>query len=157
MQPLLPCSHSFPGWDGGLLSAPAIVWHLILSDVAIAAIYFALAIGLFIYVTAKKGSPPFPEVLLSLSLLFGSCGVTHTYNVLVLFEPSFWGEAAANWMTVVFSFLTAFIWFRKYHGIINYTEATLVMRRFVQRRQEELFERLAEIERQHKEGSDLSP
>lgn len=151
MQPL-PCSYSFPGWDGGLFSAPAVVWHLVLSDLCIATSYAILSVGLFLYATSKRGSPPFPDMILLLVLVFASCGVTHVFNIVVLFTPSFWGEAMANWGTVGFSALAVLFWRMRYHGIVNYTEANDYVRRYVQRQQEELSNRLDEIERRHREG-----
>lgn len=152
MQPL-PCSHSFPGWDGSLIEAPAVVWNLMLSDLGIAIVYAVLTTVFFLYATSKRGAPPFPEMILLLALIFASCGATHIFNIIVLFTPSFWGESWANWMTVGFSVLGFVFWKRRYHGIIDYSEANSYMRRYVQRQQEELATRLDELERHQRQGN----
>lgn len=148
MNDYLPCYHAFPGWDGGLLNAPAVVWNLILSDLGVFTAYIIIAWGLMRYATQRDS--PFKDITILFSLFIGFCGISHAVKIAVLFIPAFWAEAVVQWLTFNFSIAAAAVWFFKYKDMVDYSSATEAMRKSFLARQKSLLERLEKIEREIK-------
>lgn len=85
---------------------PPLLWTLVASDSIIAASYFSIPFAIFYF--AKKR----PDVSKRwLFLLFGlfiiACGLTHLFDVLIIWKPNYWANAVARVLTAAISLGTA--------------------------------------------------
>lgn len=85
---------------------PTLLWTLVASDSIIAVSYFSIPFAIWYF--AKKR----PDISQRwLFLLFGlfiiACGVTHFFDVLIIWQPNYWANAVAKVLTATFSLGTA--------------------------------------------------
>lgn len=90
---------------------PALLWTLVISDSVIALSYFSIPFAIWYF--AKK-RPDIPNRWLF--LLFGAfiiaCGITHLFDVLNIWQRTYWGDAASRVITATLSLTTAIVLWR---------------------------------------------
>ncbi|MCV6639186.1 ATP-binding protein [Candidatus Albibeggiatoa sp. nov. NOAA] len=89
-------------WDENLVRL-----HII-SDTAIGVAYFSIPFML-LYLTIKRNDLPFKGIFLLFSLFIISCGTSHLFSILTLYEPYYWIEGIVKAITAIVSILTAIL------------------------------------------------
>ena len=82
------------------------------ADVIIALSYFSIPAALMVFVQKRKDNITFGFLFWLFSLFIFSCGVTHIFEIYVLWHPVYWAEGWAKVVTAIASFTTA-IWLWK--------------------------------------------
>jgi len=90
---------------------PAVVWLEVISDLAIAAAYFAIPLLLF-DVVRKRPDPRFRKIALLFVLFIAACGTTHVLAVWTLWHPMYRLEGVAKAVTALASVATATVLLR---------------------------------------------
>lgn len=98
-QSLLP--HGFClTWNAPLL------WTMVVSDAVIALSYFSIPFGLW-YFAKKRPDIPYRWLMVVFGIFIVACGVTHIFEILNIWQPSYWASAYAKLFTGIVSFATA--------------------------------------------------
>lgn len=85
---------------------PALVWLQVLSNGAIAAAYVAIFATL-VYLVQRIRDIPFQWMYVAFAVFIVACGVTHIFDVVVIWEPAYWHDGAVRALTAVASVGTA--------------------------------------------------
>ncbi|MCJ8313607.1 MAG: HAMP domain-containing histidine kinase [Saccharospirillaceae bacterium] len=91
---------------------PNILWTSVISDVLTAFAYFSITAAVIIFVK-KRHDLPYPWFfLLSGSVIFLACGISHLISAIVIWEPIYGISAVAKAITAITSVATGIvIWF----------------------------------------------
>lgn len=87
---------------------PLLLWALVGSDSVIAVSYFSIPFALW-YFTRKRPDIRGRWLFTLFGLFIVACGITHLLDVLTVWRPNYWANAAAKAMTAGLSFGTAVI------------------------------------------------
>lgn len=87
---------------------PALVLLFNVSNIAIAAAYFAIPLALFYFVRKRKDLA-FSWIFRMFAAFIWACGVTHLMKVWTIYHGSYWAEALMDTWTAVISVATALI------------------------------------------------
>ena len=90
------------------LWTPTLLWLQVSSNALIALAYFAIAGGLAVLVR-RVDEMPFGTMYWAFSTFIFACGVTHAFDVLVIWEPYYWVDAGFRVVTAVASLGTALL------------------------------------------------
>lgn len=89
----LPASGNFfdtsafpPRWHCGSWS-PLLGWLTILSELTIAAAYFAIPLAIVFYVRRRRGEVPFPHLFWLFSIFIVACGSGHLVDAIIFWWP----------------------------------------------------------------------
>lgn len=85
---------------------PALLWTLVVSDAVIALSYFSIPFALW-YFAKKRPDIPYRWLMVVFGMFIVACGVTHIFDILNIWQPSYWASAYAKAFTAVISFATA--------------------------------------------------
>ncbi|WP_019899375.1 EAL domain-containing protein [Methylotenera mobilis] len=85
---------------------PALLWTLVVSDAVIALSYFSIPFALW-YFAKKRPDIPYRWLMVVFGMFIVACGVTHIFDILNIWQPSYWASAYAKAFTAVISFTTA--------------------------------------------------
>jgi signal transduction histidine kinase len=87
---------------------PGILWTQVLSNAAIGLAYMAIAATLFNLVRRVRDIP-FQWMYLAFGVFIVTCGITHFFDIVVIWEPSYWIDGAIRTVTAIASVATAFL------------------------------------------------
>ncbi|WP_036300030.1 bifunctional diguanylate cyclase/phosphodiesterase [Methylotenera sp. L2L1] len=85
---------------------PALLWTLVVSDAVIALSYFSIPFALW-YFAKKRPDIPYRWLMIVFGMFIVACGVTHIFDILNIWQPSYWASAYAKAFTATISFATA--------------------------------------------------
>jgi len=85
---------------------PSLLWTLVVSDALIALSYFSIPFGLW-YFAKKRPDIPYRWLMVVFGVFIVACGVTHIFDIVNIWQPSYWASAYAKAFTAVISFATA--------------------------------------------------
>lgn len=85
---------------------PDVLMLHILSDALIALAYFSIPALLLLFVR-KRPDLPFTPVFWMFSLFIVSCGLTHVFDIVVIWQPVYWLQGAVKALTATASIATA--------------------------------------------------
>lgn len=87
-------------WNSSLL------WTLVVSDAVIALSYFSIPFALW-YFAKKRPDIPYRWLMVMFGFFIVACGITHVFDVVNIWQPSYWASAYAKLFTATISFATA--------------------------------------------------
>ncbi|QFU21641.1 HAMP domain-containing histidine kinase [Shewanella eurypsychrophilus] len=91
---------------------PDILWTSVISDVVTALAYFSITLAVIVFVKRRKDLPYPWFFLLSGSVIFLACGLSHLINAIVIWEPIYGVSSISKAVTAVTSLATGIvIWF----------------------------------------------
>lgn len=90
---------------------PELVWLHALSDLVIALSYFAIPITIFIIVRKRKSAIPFVWVFWMFATFIFFCGLTHVFEIMSIWNPSYYIEGLIKVLTAAVSLATAIVMF----------------------------------------------
>ena len=91
---------------------PDILWTSVISDLVTTLAYFSITIAVIVFVQRRKDLPYPWFFLLSGSVVFLACGVSHLINAIVIWEPIYAVSSIAKAVTALTSLATGtVIWF----------------------------------------------
>ena len=85
---------------------PALVWLQVLTNGFVGLSYFTITITLVVLVRRVRNIP-FQWMYLSFGTFIIACGITHFFDILVIWEPVYWIDGAVRAITAVASLGTA--------------------------------------------------
>ncbi len=85
---------------------PSLLWTLVVSDALIALSYFSIPFGLW-YFAKKRPDIPYRWLMVVFGVFIVACGVTHIFDIVNIWQPSYWASAYAKAFTAAISFATA--------------------------------------------------
>jgi len=85
---------------------PALLWTLVVSDAVIALSYFSIPFALW-YFAKKRPDIPYRWLMIVFGIFIVACGITHLFDILNIWYPSYWASAYAKLLTASVSFATA--------------------------------------------------
>jgi diguanylate cyclase (GGDEF)-like protein/PAS domain S-box-containing protein len=85
---------------------PALLWTLVASDALIALSYFSIPFALW-YFAKKRPDIPYRWLMVVFGVFIVACGITHIFDILNIWRPSYWVSAYAKVFTAIASFVTA--------------------------------------------------
>src|SRR3977135_3242795 len=86
---------------------PSLLWLQVLSNGVIAASYVAISATLAYLVYVLRDTLPFKWAYLSFGAFIVLCGVTHMFDVYVIWHPAYWTDGAVRALTAAVSAGTA--------------------------------------------------
>lgn len=87
-------------WNSSLL------WTLVVSDAVIALSYFSIPFALW-YFAKKRPDIPYRWLMVTFGFFIVACGITHVFDIVNIWQPSYWASAYAKLFTATISFATA--------------------------------------------------
>ena len=85
---------------------PGLVWLEVLSNGAIALAYIAI-FSTLVYLTRRISGIPFQRMYLAFAVFIVSCGFTHIFDIIVIWDPAYWLDGSMRAVTAVASLGTA--------------------------------------------------
>ena len=85
---------------------PGLVWLQVLSNGAIALAYIAIFATL-VYLLRRISGIPFQRMYLAFAVFIVSCGFTHVFDIIVIWDPAYWLDGSMRAVTAVASLGTA--------------------------------------------------
>jgi len=89
-----------------LLWTPSLLWTYVVSDSLIGLSYYSIPFALF-YFVRRRTDLPFIWMFVLFGIFIAACGTTHLSEVLDIWIPLYWLDAAIKAVTAVVSVLTA--------------------------------------------------
>lgn len=90
---------------------PALLWTLVISDSVIALSYFTIPFAIW-YFAQKRPDIPNRWLFWLFGAFIIACGITHFFDVLNIWQRSYWSDAAFRVLTAVLSLTTAIVLWR---------------------------------------------
>lgn len=90
---------------------PALLWTLVISDSIIALSYFTIPFAIW-YFAQKRPDIPNRWLFWLFGAFIIACGITHLFDVLNIWQRSYWGDAVFRILTAVLSLTTAIVLWR---------------------------------------------
>lgn len=87
-------------WNAPLL------WTMVISDAVIALSYFSIPFGLWFF-AKNRPDVPYRWLMVVFGVFIVACGVTHIFDIINIWQPSYWASAYARLFTGIVSFATA--------------------------------------------------
>ena len=97
---------------------PGILWLHIVSDTLIALAYFAITLGLLYFVRRRKDIG-FRPIFVFFAVFIGACGVTHTMEIWVIWNPTYWLSGTCKALTAVASVSAAAVFLKFVPGALR--------------------------------------
>ena len=119
-----------------LRSDPAVLWLQVISDLAIAAAYFAIPLVLA-QVVLKRKEVLFRKVAVLFVLFIAACGTTHLLEIWTIWHPMYRLEGVVKAMTAIFSIVTAIVLVKLRPDILTLPSASELQTEIEQRRRAE--------------------
>ncbi len=87
---------------------PGLLWTLVSADLIIAISYFTIPFAI-LHFARKRPDIPHKGLFVLFGLFIVSCGVTHLFDVINVWKPSYYLDAVIRVITASFSLITAFV------------------------------------------------
>lgn len=87
---------------------PALVWLQVLSNGSIALAYVSIFATL-VYLVRRISGMPFQRMYVAFAIFIVSCGFTHIFDIVVIWEPAYWLDGSMRAVTAVASLGTAML------------------------------------------------
>jgi signal transduction histidine kinase len=87
---------------------PALVWIQVLSNALIGLAYFAIS-GTLAYLVSRVRDLPFKAMYLAFGVFIVTCGITHFFDVYVIWYPAYWLDGSVRIVTALASVGTALL------------------------------------------------
>ena len=85
---------------------PGLVWLQVLSNGSIALAYISIFATL-VYLVRRISGMPFQRMYLAFAVFIVSCGFTHIFDIIVIWDPAYWLDGSMRAVTAVASLGTA--------------------------------------------------
>jgi signal transduction histidine kinase len=85
---------------------PGLVWLQVLSNGSIALAYISIFATL-VYLVRRISGMPFQRMYLAFAVFIVSCGFTHVFDIIVIWDPAYWLDGSMRAVTAVASLGTA--------------------------------------------------